>query len=384
MYILPDAFSVNIYALLLLLFIYYESRRQMEVPSLQQRVFHYWILTTMVLLVSDSLAMLGHVVSSMAMIRAGHFFSYVPYSILLLLAYMYFRCNITLPGMRLKPWDRLIAVLGIADLLGVLVTPFTGWFYYLDIFDTYHRGPWFDFHMLLLFSGIAALEIMLVVYRRYISPDRFYSLLVFLVPVFLSITPMVMLHTRSYVGAGIVFSLLIIFVNVQGRVSAMDYLTQVYNRRQLDWNLQERIRQASEGRPFAAIMLDLDEFKAINDTFGHDMGDDALRNAAEVLRRSVRQNDFIGRYGGDEFCVLLGSVDSQEMLEDIVCRIGRHQQKFNTSGSRPYELHFSMGYSLYDPRQGLQAAQFLKYIDDRMYARKRMEQEKVGTAAGCR
>lgn len=89
-------------------------------------------------------------------------------------------------------------------------------------------------------------------------------------------------------------------------VSARDTLTGLYNR----WYVLEKIdsemnRSLRNGCPVSVLMLDIDHFKAVNDAFGHSAGDGVLRSVAQVLRDSCRVYDVAGRYGGEEFCVVL-------------------------------------------------------------------------------
>jgi two-component system, cell cycle response regulator len=93
---------------------------------------------------------------------------------------------------------------------------------------------------------------------------------------------------------------------VLAEVSARDSLTGLYNR----WYVMEKIesemnRSLRHGSPVALLMLDIDHFKRINDSFGHSAGDSVLRSFGQVLRESCRVYDVPGRYGGEEFCIVL-------------------------------------------------------------------------------
>ena len=94
--------------------------------------------------------------------------------------------------------------------------------------------------------------------------------------------------------------------------ASTDGLTGLLNRRQLDRRTAEAVRVARRhGRPLACLMVDLDHFKDVNDNFGHQVGDDALREVAQRLRLTCRRSDVIGRYGGEEFVVLLPETDAE-------------------------------------------------------------------------
>lgn len=86
----------------------------------------------------------------------------------------------------------------------------------------------------------------------------------------------------------------------------IDSLTGLYNRRYIYTMLEEVIKEArAEGKSFCILMLDIDHFKLINDTYGHQTGDTVLRNIAHVIKDTLREEDFAGRYGGEEFLVIL-------------------------------------------------------------------------------
>ena len=144
----------------------------------------------------------------------------------------------------------------------------------------------------------------------------------------------------------------------------MDHLTLVFERRPLDSYLIDRIRASRSGRHFALIMLDIDDFKSINDRFGHVAGDEALKDAAQILKSCVRSGDFLARYAGDEFVIVL---DTGNFLvpEQMVERIRECTVAFNSGSHKPYSISFSAGFAVYDPALSLDS--FISQVDALMY-----------------
>ncbi len=108
------------------------------------------------------------------------------------------------------------------------------------------------------------------------------------------------------------------------RLALFDQLTQLPNRRYIDTFVDNQLRDfQSLGIPFGVLMLDLDFFKDINDTYGHSAGDAVLKMVASTFQSAMRKNDFIGRWGGEEFVAVLRGVTHLElrMIAEKVCRI---------------------------------------------------------------
>ncbi|MBI5945618.1 MAG: PAS domain S-box protein [Chloroflexi bacterium] len=99
------------------------------------------------------------------------------------------------------------------------------------------------------------------------------------------------------------------------QLALTDHLTNLYNRRYFMQRGIEELKSAKRNKwPLALLVMDIDEFKKINDTFGHETGDKALQLAANALKSSLRETDVLGRLGGDEFVILLPQTSVQEAL----------------------------------------------------------------------
>jgi diguanylate cyclase (GGDEF)-like protein len=133
-------------------------------------------------------------------------------------------------------------------------------------------------------------------------------------------TPRSTVLLTAWLG-GLVPLLVVTFVlrslgRLHQRLATTDNLTGLANRHILSEVLERQHHQAQVyGRPFAVVLVDLDHFKLINDTYGHAAGDTVLSQVAALLLRTLRRTDTIGRWGGDEFLVVLPQTSHQEALE---------------------------------------------------------------------
>jgi len=154
-------------------------------------------------------------------------------------------------------------------------------------------------------------------------------------------------------------------------LAARDPVTGLLNRRGIDAALVQVLERPIESRARPALLqIDLDHFKAVNDTHGHDAGDHVLRAVARVLERSVRRSDFVGRSGGDEFQVILAGVEKAaialEIADKIVAGIA---QPIDTGGGDLVRVGASIGIAM-GSGEYEQPASFLRRADEAMYEAK--------------
>ncbi len=121
-----------------------------------------------------------------------------------------------------------------------------------------------------------------------------------------------------------------------------DYLTGLYNRRYFFESMQEYIEDVKEsGEKFAVAMLDIDHFKQVNDTYGHDIGDKVIITLADILRSSTNPQDVVARFGGEEFCVVLKNINRYSAL-DILERIRQTVESYTVDAGKGQFINFTI------------------------------------------
>ncbi len=151
-----------------------------------------------------------------------------------------------------------------------------------------------------------------------------------------------------------------------------DILTDLPNRRHLDQRIREEIERASRyEHTFALLMIDLDGFKGINDTFGHPIGDSVLKQVSIALRRTLRASDFLARYGGDEFSIILPETGVERALHVAEkLRLALTSTRLHLPQETQRYLSGCMGIAIY-PLDKQTAEEMITCADQRMYRAKR-------------
>jgi diguanylate cyclase (GGDEF)-like protein len=157
-----------------------------------------------------------------------------------------------------------------------------------------------------------------------------------------------------------------------------DYLTETYNRRYMEEALEREIQRAERKmHPIGIIMLDIDHFKLINDTYGHSAGDSLLRKLGEFLIGQVRPYDIVCRYGGEEFVLIMPEYSLEETkirAEIIRGKVKNLQVEHNYQTLDTFTISF--GVAAY-PNNGLTCEMILKSVDQALYQAKQTGRDRV-------
>jgi diguanylate cyclase (GGDEF)-like protein len=191
-------------------------------------------------------------------------------------------------------------------------------------------------------------------YQRYASRLVGYPLFLFLVLIF-----------------GVIYYL----YHVARQHALQDELTHLPNRRYLIYTLEQLVGDVSRnGNSFALLNLDLDKFKSVNDTYGHDVGDKLLLEVAKRVKACLRASDVVARVGGDEFLVILPRVSDEQAVQRIVDNL---QQQISAHpvvmGYATIYAEVSIGYTIYQDNS-VTADDLLRLADERMYSEKKRKQ----------
>lgn len=170
------------------------------------------------------------------------------------------------------------------------------------------------------------------------------------------------INSTAIIWISTTISILIVFINMQNNYIYKDQLTNVFNRRQLEYYLKERFQRKIDHQLIVGIMIDIQSLKKINDKLGYEIGDQTLKTMADILKKSFRKQGFIARYGSDEFVVILEVSDSTGLVKAINL-LKDNVNEFNKKNNMQYEIDYSIGADYYNTKSHMSASDFLKRIE---------------------
>jgi len=365
--------DIDIFSIIVLIIIFVNSNRHNNWDKLNYKLFSFLVSANILLLVTDSLMYILDGVNGDG-IREINLFIIALYYIfnpLVCLGWsLYVDYYIFDDKAHLQKILRIILLPTLVSILVSILSIFKGYYFYLDAGNIYHRGTLFPLLFVICYFYLAFTFIQILKEKNRIPKSSFPSLLVFAIPPTIGGILQAAFLGTSLIWPAMVISMLIIYLNIQNEKLSRDYLTKVYNRGELDNYLRYRINNNSGHKNIAGIMMDIDDFKKINDQHGHAAGDQALESIADILRKSFRERDFIARYAGDEFIIIL-EVDGPSDLDKAIERIRKNITQFNETKITPYQIDISMGYAIYSGINTMTAEAFLNQIDQLMYEEKK-------------
>ncbi|NWH12024.1 GGDEF domain-containing protein [Acholeplasma laidlawii] len=361
--------ALFVYSFILLISIYLSSG-QVRYKLMSDRLFRSLIRVTLLLLMVDMIARFEgldywfYPVFS----RVGNFVSYGISHFISSLWFLYIHNRIYTDTERTKNLYKYFFLINLVKWILLIITQFTGWYYYLDSSNIYHRGPLFFWTQLVNAVILLSSLVLLVLKRKRIEQNTMFAYILFSLIPAIGLTLQIILPGIAYIPNSVAAALIILYLFVQNNKVRYDHLTGIFNRRHMDYYLEDKLISAKRGKPFSAILFDLDDFKDINDTLGHSVGDIAIKKTAKILASASSKHEFLARYGGDEFLIITSKYEKQD-IDEIVKRVYDGINQFNKINDK-FKLSISHGYYVYHKDLNLSRDQFIDVVDRNMYDNK--------------
>lgn len=375
---LETILSIYGFSYILILIIFLHAQKTVDKNNRQDRVFMYLLFCTVVSLTFDMVSRLrewANIFPLGPISEIATFLLFAFHHIIALTWILYIDSQLNFSQKRTRGLRIFVGIVIVAQFVISLFNLKYHFFYSIDAFYVYTRGPVYFTVTLITFALLIMAYVFLFRHIKFVEKRYVLALILFAVPPVLGVVLQFLIVGSSFMLPGVVISILILFLNTQNRSIYTDYLTGVNNRKRLDRFLQEKISYAKPQKTFSAILVDIDNFKNFNDTYGHDLGDVVLMEAVEVLKTSVRSNDLIARYGGDEFCIVF-DISNESDLQKAANRIKNTVKEYNQKSQHDFKLSFSMGCAVYDEKEKLKIDEFFKLLDQRMYQDKKNKLKK--------
>lgn len=345
----------DVICLIMLLFISNASRRHTKI-LLAERYFLEMSLATAILLISDIIwplvngvklpgfRLLNIIINLVYMVLTG-FIGF------LWIVYVDFKVRRRLDSSHYKRVT-MFSIPMLVLLVLTLTSPKTHILFYIDENNCYRRGKlmWIRICVMILYVLWAAVLTLVGMKRQKTKQkkDEMRALLQFTFFPLIGIFMQQFYLNLPFTAVGISLSVLLLFINVQNKQISIDTLTGINNRRQLALYIDSELSASTKKGELYYLIMDVDKFKSINDTYGHLEGDNALIKIASLLNSLCeKQNDFVARYGGDEF-VIVCRLHSEAEVEALKQEILSAVSKLNDEGTLPYTLSLSVGSAKFD------------------------------------
>lgn len=197
---------------------------------------------------------------------------------------------------------------------------------------------------------------------------KFFLIWLYITPILIGAVIQIFNNGYSIVWAFVSLSLTGLMTALQNEMIYQDQLTETYNRLYLD-HIEQHILKQRKGKTFGA-MVDINDFKGINDSYGHNEGDEALRNTAALLKKAAGNKSAVIRYAGDEFVILLHN-KKEINPDEFVKKVNAIFDDYNSRSAKPYKISLSIGISAFDNNGITSVTDFIEEIDQKMYEKKR-------------
>jgi len=369
--------DINIFAFMLISILYISIKRNAEKHLFHTKIFLAMLYVNASLLFLNTLLWFIDGKAGVLELSLNNYLNFIYHLIIPLSATLwlyYVDYHIFADENRLKRRSLYYSIPILLNAIFVLYSLKSGLIYYINAHNEYVRGYGFSLNYVLLYGVVMYTWVLSYRNRKLVDSRSLLGLQFFIVPILIGAIVQLFFFGLSLIWTSMSISMLIVFISIEMRQIYRDYLTGARSRRQLDEYISYRIKLSHKSKGFAIAMIDMDDFKNINDTWGHHAGDEALVTFVKLIKASVRRNDFVARYAGDEF-VIVFDLEDKKSLDDVIEKISRNVQSFNDTHTHSYQIKFSIGAELVKKNEPCDSDGIFKRIDRKMYEEKRQKKK---------
>lgn len=375
---------INIFCALIALTLFVHSKKNGS-NNLKDRCFRSALISLIIFFLSDDLWYTMDQGLIPYNIVISHMLKFIYFASGGLCGYLWFLYFEYQTNHRLFKGKRMIlytASLEIVLIIMLIINIFTGIFFSISYDDvtkvqTYERGPVFIIQYVIIYAYIffSAAQTLLFALKPENSLDRLKYLVLASFPIIPAACGLVQYFMWRFPIAccGLTMATFILYLAELSSQVSIDSLTDINNRKEFMKILQRNINSLDDEEKLYIFMLDLDDFKSINDTYGHLEGDTALKIFANVLKQSCllgKRKTICGRFGGDEFA-LMSVISKEDNIESLISDMDSELEKGNSKIESNYKISYSYGYSEMTKDDKKQLKELIELADNNLYDNKK-------------
>lgn len=263
----------------------------------------------------------------------------------------------------------------ILVIIMLLINSMFSNFFIINSKNIMEHCKYFDVLYFTIIINIFVLFIDLILNKKYFLKEDFNILLTLEGNIVIALVMDMLLPKYDIVWAIFAFNICAILINLRERMVSFDRLTHAYLRENFEKEVESKIAKSQDKEKlFSLLFIDLDEFKQINDTFGHSEGDFVLKKFVKLLYDAVGNTSKVIRYGGDEFIVYLDTVDKMK-LSKYVTKVAKVVNEYNENANKKYNIKYSLSSGVYTNKYK-SLSKFLRKLDNEMYKSKKNKKER--------
>ncbi|MCD4827528.1 MAG: GGDEF domain-containing protein [Acholeplasmataceae bacterium] len=368
----------NVLSIIILAILFISLIRHLNWKEYLNKVFLHLILINIACIFLDSMIIITSGQDSLfanitLYISVGLYYTLLPIAALFWLYYVEFTVNPD--SKRYIKMSIIPGVLIIFNFILVILSYNNDLIFSINDQNVFARSDFF-----FITGGLASVILIyslihIYLHRKYIRKQEYIPLMLYSVPPLISGIILIAFKDMNFVFNSLIISNLIIYIYIQSKITSTDFLTGLYNRREYEFVIKQLKTNKQKGLELSGMMIDINDFKKINDEFGHKLGDEALITISKIIKASVRKQDGVYRIGGDEFMVVILS-EEHDIIDGISERIKEQLDKFNQKKTFPFNLSFSLGKGIYDGENEKDIDKFFEHLDFMMYDQKKLYKEK--------